>query len=515
MPRDRRGSKFRAPGQPGRGWGKTWILLSIAYFVIGWVYKNNCFSAFWEWIRSAWQAIAQYYIVLWALGGLCLLLGFVVQLEKWSRIRPKPLIWWEKAGNAPMGQPILILVFGFLALIFTGIVCAFPPVNSILLTVGGRLGWESNKSGPFLRDVFIAMGALIAVAFAYWRAKQNDEKNRIDHDRLVAETFRQAVQMLAAMVDGRPALEQRIGAIETLRQIVIQEYKSQSHETRNFPGHYNTAITPILTEYILQNAQGTAVSVGSSEGDFISNVRRVGPDVRKAFAVLWDIIYPGDNPYQQRPMGSLDFFQADFDGLMLTEVFETPAHLRPDDDMTGHNNKSAWLPLPLNLNNAHLQGTYLVGAQLQGSSLYGALLQGAKLDNAQLQRATLTSSQLQGATVTGANLEDARFDCANLQAVDLEHAIIKNTNFFAASVDLTHWGHDENWDCTKFVNFSKKRVTGDQLGPRLLRDWEYADNPEEMYALIGNYLRMLCEDTELHVSARKMIQTRLNEMGES
>jgi uncharacterized protein YjbI with pentapeptide repeats len=84
--------------------------------------------------------------------------------------------------------------------------------------------------------------------------------------------------------------------------------------------------------------------------------------------------------------------------------------------------------LQANLQEADLQGANLEWANLQGAKLVWVDLQGANLQRADLQQADLLGAKLQGANLQGANLQGAKLQGANLQGANLQGAKYTDKN---------------------------------------------------------------------------------------
>jgi uncharacterized protein YjbI with pentapeptide repeats len=93
----------------------------------------------------------------------------------------------------------------------------------------------------------------------------------------------------------------------------------------------------------------------------------------------------------------------------------------------------------LDLRNANLQGSFLVGASLENARLQSAglslaQLQGASLPSAQLIGSDLRWAQLQGANLFGAEMQWTDLRKAQLQGADLENAMLQSANMERAQL---------------------------------------------------------------------------------
>jgi len=445
-------------------------LLILSLMLSGFVVKSG-----WPWYLTSWKAYGGWFISLsrpWVLirtvfWVVALTIGLKILIPSIQEVIVKIRDRWVNPSRSELARPGLIVVLGMSALLSLALLTALTPFADILRWTGTRLGWEQDgKNGPFLRDALIAFGALVTIAFAYWRAKQNDEKNLIDDDRrslesqrLTTETFRQSIEMLSATTEtivgndedegGKgggtlgprmpgdpirnhqardvaknvarpntrkiPALEQRIGAMEALQQIAIQEFKEMEKSEKAFgSGSYRSSIISILSTYIINNAQETARK--TIDGHF----RSLGTDVRKAFDVLRNLVFMGrGRKYAWK--GSVDFRHAKFSFLDMEEIFGR-----------GH-------PLmPLNLEMADLRWANLDAANLYGANLRAANIEGASLRSADLQCACLDSANIQHADLSCVNLKFASLLCADLKWANLFAAQLIGSNLGASTLDAVN-----------------------------------------------------------------------------
>jgi uncharacterized protein YjbI with pentapeptide repeats len=123
------------------------------------------------------------------------------------------------------------------------------------------------------------------------------------------------------------------------------------------------------------------------------------------------------------------------------------------------------------LQNAKLEGAYLMFAQLQAADLFDAQLQAANLSfaklqaanlsNAQLQAANLWYAQLQAADLLGAQLQAANLEGAQLQAADLRTAELQAANLSRAQLQAAE---------LRYVQLQAANLEATQLQAANLRD---------------------------------------------
>ena len=137
-------------------------------------------------------------------------------------------------------------------------------------------------------------------------------------------------------------------------------------------------------------------------------------------------------------LSNLDFSQADFSGLVLTQTVLASANLISttlrDADLGG-----------ANLFNADLGGANLFNADLGGAYLGYADLGGANLGGADLDYADLGGANLRSANLRGADLRSAFLERADLHSADLRSAIYNTQRFideYGAERQPTRWPTD-------------------------------------------------------------------------
>ena len=136
---------------------------------------------------------------------------------------------------------------------------------------------------------------------------------------------------------------------------------------------------------------------------------------------------------------------AEFDGTELSGVDFSGANLLNSEMETAIGLSRKWAMVwkivnqasekrilsSIDLRNANLKGSYLVGADLSGSdlsyaNLSNAQLMEADLSGANLYQANLTETNLSKAIIARANLEMANLVDANLSQVDLRGSNLRN-----------------------------------------------------------------------------------------
>ena len=258
-------------------------------------------------------------------------------------------------------------------------------------------GAESN--GETLRNVSLALGALVALVFALWRIKveerQSDAAQRqadtaqrqadMSQRSLTHERFQKGVEMI-----GNPVLAVRIQGIHAL------DHLAQEH-----PSEHHVQVMQALCAFVCNPPHAS----GAPQPDVQDAVKAIGGrkdriQIEKASGYLPDLSHANLGGMK---MGWLDFSGCNFEG-------------------------------------ADLSGAALIGSILRDAHLYKATLQGATLDGADLGKASLTSADLSGvesavsanfteASLRSANLSYAKMQGANFRHARLEGAVLTGTVF--------------------------------------------------------------------------------------
>ncbi|WP_342361539.1 pentapeptide repeat-containing protein [Terrarubrum flagellatum] len=333
--------------------------------------------------------------------------------------------------------------------------------TAILLVVRTFLPvWSSEKLGTDdLRNLLIAIGAIVAAPFAIWRiiishwsAQAAREQAKISRENLYTSLFTKAVEQLGAtrevkdtreIPDGSgqmltkletitrtvPNTEVRLGAIYALERI------AQDSERDHWP------IMETLCAYIRNNGrQPTTIPQEllqslSEKNAWIrlrkfveTSAQRPSPDVQAAIAVIGRSprkartyekqLQTQPNDKERLDLRGVWLQRASFDGLELANVW---------------------------LDDSRLEGSSFVGANLAGASLRGAHLEGSSLNRSILRRATMLQAHLEGATaydsdvsealLIGANLNGAQLANAKLTRAQLDHAYLQNASLDGATLN--------------------------------------------------------------------------------
>jgi uncharacterized protein YjbI with pentapeptide repeats len=121
----------------------------------------------------------------------------------------------------------------------------------------------------------------------------------------------------------------------------------------------------------------------------------------------------------RRDLTGVDLSGLDLPGIDLTEAFLENANLAGT-----------------NLSHAKLEKAVLARADLSDANLGGAILEDANLGLASLVRANLTGANASGAVFYKADLTRAAFHGADLTGADLTEALLRDTDFDGATVQL-------------------------------------------------------------------------------
>ena len=324
-----------------------------------------------------------------------------------------------------VGALVLYFIFGNYLAVFLGYA---ETVTETVIENGKPVDKETTSwlspGARLLRDLFIAIAAVLGITMAGWRnfaldrqSKAASEQAKNDSDRIAGEQFSGAAKLLAQKdADNKPAIDARIGGIYSLQTLAINRIKE-----------YGAQVVKTLIAYIKQNAQLTA-QPPLKENETPQEARALGEDVKTAFNVLEQLL-------TAREKDSAEWNKPP-DGIKLS-----------DQDLSFSGQNFSWLDLSVsqvgglhryiwnrgnlqnaNLSGAQLQGANLAEAQLQGANLSAAHLQGANLFIAHLQGASLSNAHLQGADLSWAQLQDANLSMAKLQGADLSVAHLQSAN---------------------------------------------------------------------------------------
>ena len=308
---------------------------------------------------------------------------------------------------------------GFLREFGVGQVIALVVVI-LCIVVGVALGWDwlrrgggAESNGETLRNVILAVGAVVALVLAVWRscvaerqagtaqrqaaaAQQQVDmaqqqaagaqqqaaaaQQQADAARrgLTRERFQKGVEMI-----GSPVLYVRLGGIYALGDLA-----------KRYPRGYHVQVMHVLCAFVRNPP--------------LHDPDAPQPDVQEAVSVIG-----GRTEYQIQREQASDY--------------------RPDLSHTRNLRglKMGWMNFSAcNFEGADLSGAALIGSNLSGARLYEAILRGATLDGADLENANLTRADLTGVksavstNFTNAPLRSADLSYANLQGAEFRHAAL-------------------------------------------------------------------------------------------
>ena len=340
-----------------------------------------------------------------------------------------------------VGALVLYFIFGNSLAMFLGYAetVTETDIENGKSVVKETTSWLSPRA-RLLRDLFIAIAAVLGITMAGWRnfaldrqSKAASEQAQNDSDRIAGERFSDAVKLLAQKnTENKPAIDARIGGIYSLQTLA-----------NNRIAEYGAQVVKTLIAYIKQNAQLTA-QPPLKENEMPKEARTLGEDVKTAFNVLEQLLAAREKnsaEWNKPPDGiklsreDLIFSGQDFSRLDLRagQVDGLRRYIWHSVNLQGAELIGADLQ-NVGLSVAQLQGVILRGANLQGTSLTGSNLQGADLSGTQLQGAELLMAELQGATLEGANLQGANLALAELQGAALRGASMQGANLLGAKL---------------------------------------------------------------------------------
>ena len=338
---------------------------------------------------------------------------------------------------------VLYFIFGDYLAVFLGYA---ETVTETVIENGKSVVKETTSwlspGARLLRDLFIAIAAVLGIAMAGWRNFALDRQSKAaleqaeignlqaqhDRDRIAGERFSDAVKLLAQKdAENKPAIDARIGGIYSLQTLANNRIKE-----------YGAQVVKTLISYIKQNAQLTA-QPPLKENETPQKTRALGEDVKTAFNVLGQLLAARekDSAEWNEPPDGIKLSNQDlsFSGQNFSWLDLNSSHV----DSLHH---YIWIQANLqgaDLWSAKLQGANLAGAKLQGAKLWGVRLQGANLSGANLQGADLLAAKLQGADLSGADLQgavlmSALLRSANLLGADLQGANLANVYMQGANL---------------------------------------------------------------------------------
>ena len=361
-----------------------------------------------------------------------------------------------------VGALVLYFIFGDYLAVFLGYA---ETVTETVIENGESVGKETTSwlspGARLLRDLFIAIAAMLGITMAGWRnfaldrqSKAASEQAKNDSDRIAGEQFSDAVKLLAQKdAKNKPAIDARIGGIYSLQTLA-----------NNRITEYGAQVVKTLISYIKQNAQLTA-QPPLKENEIPQKARTLGEDVKTAFNVLQQLL-------AAREKDSAEWNKPP-DGIKLSDrdlSFSGQNFSRLDLGFGQVNGLYRYIWCQGNLQNTHLSGALLQGAnfsgaQLQGAGLWLAQLQGANLSGAQLQGTNLWLAQLQGAALSGAQLQGTKLAEVELQYANLLEAKLNHDTTLPSNLSGKIWhsgqpelskiasrSPDAEWDLTPFLH---------------------------------------------------------------
>lgn len=272
-----------------------------------------------------------------------------------------------------------------------------------------RDGGGEESNGETLRNVILAVGAMVALVLALWRSlvagRQSDAaqqqaaaaqqqvnmaQRRADAAQrqanaaqrsLTRERFQKGVEMIGSSV-----LYVRLGGIYALGDLA-----------KRYPRGYHVQVMHVLCAFVRNPP--------------LHDTDAPQPDVQEADSVI------GDRTESQIQRGQ-------------------PSDYRPDlSDANLRGLKMGWLNFSkCNFEGADLSDATLTRCDLSGAHLYKAILRDATLNGANLENAILTGADLAGvksavsANFANASLRSANLSYANLQGAEFRHAVLDSAD---------------------------------------------------------------------------------------
>ena len=374
-----------------------------------------------------------------------------------------------------VGALILYFIFGNYLAVFLGYA---ETVTETVIENGKSVDKKTTSwlspGARLLRDLFIAIAAVLGITMAGWRnfaldrqSKAASEQAKNDSDRIAGEQFSDAVKLLAQKdAENKPAIDARIGGIYSLQTLANNRIKE-----------YGAQVVKTLISYIKQNAQLTAQQP-LKENETQQKARVLGEDVKTAFNVLEQLL-------SARKGHSAEWNKLP-DGIKLS-----------DEDLSFSGQDFSWLDLSLGQvgglfnyawHNANLQNVNLSEAQLQKVDLNHAELRNANLSEADAQGARLYCAQMQNADLSfanmnGADLSGAEMDKAKLLKTRLHKANLLEAKMRSADLSRAHLHGANLWFAEmQGANLLRAQLQGADLsvanlqGANLLEaELQYAD----------------------------------------
>ena len=273
--------------------------------------------------------------------------------------------------------------------------------------------------------------------------------------------------------NAKPAIAARVGGIHIMADLAIKQ-----------PEEFAERVVKNLIAHIKDNAKITATPL-PEKGKPPAKLRKLGGDVKAAFAVLGDLVV-NETTTKYIADKFLDFSQHDFSGLDLRGVNLRYYNYWIETNFRGSNLYMAKFKQDAMLNGADFTGanmqriTFLSGANLQGAimteaDLFGATMRKIILSHADLRGAILSRANLQGTNLSGAKMHGADMRRVKLNEIggsgtaDLSYARLHGANLADAELqgaNMQHaflWGVDFN-AILRDVNLSNAEFVGVDMG---------------------------------------------------
>lgn len=358
-------------------------------------------------------------------------------LQRWAGylFRGKPINGWLETLAILFGMLIVVTSLAILWVV-AGIL-----YGSVMQVFNLNTGINARPDEQ-LRNYALIIAAIGTAIFAFWRgiiAQQNAataQKNLdLSEQRHFTERFIKAVELLGAMHDDKPALEQRLGAIYALERL--------SRESEDD----HIQIMETLCAYIRQNAPSDETRW---PGAILRDLERQNPEV-SAKDIIVNAEFKAANKVTKFTVTQLQNARNEMpNDPCLDRWVKTLAPPREDirtaldvigrrSEMRRNVEKTKNYQLDLshtclrkaNLSKKFMEGALLYGAQMESANLRGAQMDGADLFDARLERADLRGVQLEGTALLGARLERANLMRARLERADFRGARLERANLRA------------------------------------------------------------------------------------
>ena len=242
-----------------------------------------------------------------------------------------------------------------------------------------RSGGGTESNGETLRNVILAVGAMVAIVLAIWRSIVAERQAAAAQQQAVAaqrtltrDRFHKGVEMIGSSV-----LSVRLGGIYALDDLA-EEYQ-----------WYHVQVMRVLCAFVRNPPHAHDAP---------------RPDVQYAVSVIGRQTIQLEKESGYRP----DLSHANLRGLKMGQM-----------NFSGCNFEGA------DLSDATLKCCDLSGAHLDEATLRGTTLDGANLEKASLTEANLTDvKSAVSANFTNAVLQSANLSYANLQGAEFRHSTL-------------------------------------------------------------------------------------------